>query len=98
MTEKSQEHRLPLRPGLQCTLLLERVVMLVKSLNVIPKSLGPAPSSSFHLKNEQRGELILCRRASYLFSKAQRTGIHLVSELTSMKVSMKPSIRETKKV
>lgn len=76
MIEKSQDHRLPIiRPVLWCTLLLERVIILVKSMNVTPKSLGPTPSPSLHLQNEQRGEFILCRRAAYLFDKAQRTGM-----------------------
>lgn len=59
-----------------CPLLpLGRVVMLVKSVNVTLKSLGPTPSSSFHLQNEQRGWLICCGRAAHFFDKAQRTGM-----------------------
>lgn len=100
MTEKNQEHRLPLRPVLWCTLLLERVIMLVKSLNVTPKSLGPASSPSFHLQNEEvnwssAGEQLTC-------SIKHRELVCLFSELTSMKVSMRPYsgllIHETIKV
>lgn len=68
MNEKGQEHRLPLRPVLQHILLWERVVMLVESLGRTLVSLG-------HLQSEQRGELILGRRAVCLVNKAQVTDV-----------------------
>lgn len=75
MNEKGQEHSLLLRPALQITLLWERVVVMVKSLDGTLVSLGPTPSPSSHLQSEQRGELIVGRRAACLVNKARVTDV-----------------------